>query len=119
MPESAAILETLKAELRFLEDGGYGRSPQTPWRAKFVFEDSTTCPNFEDSAKPHACTECLLIDFVPEEWRGHVSPCRMIPLNDSGRTIEHFYEFGTQIELEHAVAQWLCKKIQELEAEAA
>ena len=24
MPESAAILETLKAELRFLEDGGYG-----------------------------------------------------------------------------------------------
>ncbi len=25
------ILELLKFELKFLEDGGYGRSPRTPW----------------------------------------------------------------------------------------
>ena len=26
------LLEVLKFELEFLEDGGYGRSPRTPWR---------------------------------------------------------------------------------------
>ncbi len=117
MSESA-ILEVLRAELRFLEDGGYGRSPQSPWRAKFIFEDSPSCPNFGESAKPHACTECLLIDFVPEAWRQHTTPCRMIPLNAAGQTIEHFYGSGTQIELERAVGDWLRKKIKELEAEA-
>ncbi len=118
MPESAAVLETLKAELKFLEDGGYGRSPQTPWRATFVFEDSPTCPNFGNSVRPHACTECLLIDFVPLEWRNHATPCRMIPLNDAGQTIEHFYGSGTQVELEDAVREWLRKKIRDLEAVA-
>lgn len=118
MPTSAEVLEVLKAELKFLEDGGYGRSPQSPWRAKFVFEDSPSCPNFGDAEKPHACTECLLIDFVPQEWRSHATPCRMIPLNDAGQTIEHFYGFGTQVELERAVGDWLRKKIREIEAEA-
>ena len=26
------LLDLLKFELKFLEDGGYGRSPHTPWR---------------------------------------------------------------------------------------
>ena len=42
------ILDILKFELSFLEDGGYGRSPHAPWRAPAVFEDSPICPNFCD-----------------------------------------------------------------------
>jgi len=34
------LLEVLKFELKFLEQGGYGRSPRTPWRPQYIFEDS-------------------------------------------------------------------------------
>lgn len=30
------MLEFLNFELKFLEDGGYGRSPRTPWRTECV-----------------------------------------------------------------------------------
>jgi hypothetical protein len=33
------LLDLLKFELKFLEDGGYGRSPHTSWRRELVFED--------------------------------------------------------------------------------
>jgi hypothetical protein len=38
--DDAELLKMFQFELRFLEDGGYGRSPRTPWRASYVFEDS-------------------------------------------------------------------------------
>jgi hypothetical protein len=47
------MLELLKFELKFVEDGGYGRSPRTPWRPPYIFEDSPSCPNLGDSARPH------------------------------------------------------------------
>ena len=37
------MLELLNFELKFLEDGGHGRSPRTPWRARNAFEDSLSC----------------------------------------------------------------------------
>ena len=43
------LLEMLKFELRFLEDGGYGQSPHAARRASLIFEDSLTCMN---SARP-------------------------------------------------------------------
>jgi hypothetical protein len=39
------ILEILRFELKFLEDGGYRRSPHAPWRAGYIFEDSPSCLN--------------------------------------------------------------------------
>ncbi len=33
------ILELLKDEIVFIEQGGYGRSVRTPWVAKSVFQD--------------------------------------------------------------------------------
>jgi hypothetical protein len=42
-PNKQQILELLKFELKFLEDGGYGRSPHTPWRPQLIFEDSPSC----------------------------------------------------------------------------
>ncbi|HEY7615790.1 MAG TPA: hypothetical protein VH744_03230 [Terriglobales bacterium] len=117
--ENRDFLETLKFELKFLEDGGYGRSPHTPWRPTYVFEDSPTCLNFGDPFRPHPCTECFLMQFVPLERREESVPCRFIPLTEKGETIEYFYRCGTQIELEEALKQWLRTEIARIEKENA
>jgi hypothetical protein len=109
------VLDLFKFELKFLEDGGYGRSPRNPWLRQLVFEDSPTCPNFGDPARPQPCAECPLMRFVPIELRDQVSPCRLIPLTDKGETIDYFYRCGTQLELEEAVAGWLRKQISWIE----
>jgi hypothetical protein len=109
------LLELLKFELKFLEDGGYGRSPHTPWRRPLVFEDSLTCPNFGDPAHTHPCSECLLMEFVPAELKDQVSPCRLIPLTPKGETADYFYRCGTQLELEEALAGWLRDQISQIE----
>jgi hypothetical protein len=109
------LLDLLKFELKFLEDGGYGRSPHTPWRRPVVFEDSLTCPNFGDPAHPHPCSECLLMEFVPAELKDQVSPCRLIPLTPKGETADYFYRCGTQLELEEALAGWLREQISQIE----
>jgi len=101
-------------ELRFLEDGGYGRSPRTPWRASYIFEDSPTCLNFDDAARPHPCTDCRLMEFVPAQFRGESAPCRFIPLTEAGETVDYFYRAGTQMELEGALACWLRKRIERM-----
>ena len=44
------VLEVLKFELQFLEQGGYGRSVRTPWKATSMFQDSPSCINFNDWA---------------------------------------------------------------------
>src|SRR5213083_954784 len=86
------ILASLKFELRFLEDGGYGRSPRTPWRPQFIFEDSPSCLNFNDPARPHPC-------------------------NEKAQTVDYFYRCGTQPELEEALAGWLRREIKRLEGQ--
>jgi hypothetical protein len=58
------LLDVLKFEREFLEQGGYGRLPRESWRARFVFEDSPTCMNF-NSKDREPCSECLLMQFVP------------------------------------------------------
>jgi hypothetical protein len=113
------ILEVLKFELSFLEDGGYGRSPNAPWRAPAVFEDSPICPNFGDPARPHPCESCLLETFVPENRRSESVPCRFIELTKDGQTVDDFYRTGTQAELEAALAGWLRHRIQKIERERA
>lgn len=109
------LLDLLRFELKFLEDGGYGRSPHTPWRRPLVFEDSLTCLNFGDPAHTHPCSECLLMEFVPAELKGQVSPCRLIPLTPKGETADYFYRCGTQLELEEALAGWLRDQISQIE----
>ncbi len=109
------MLKLLRFELKFLEDGGYGRSPRTPWRPSYIFEDSPSCPNMGDPARTHPCSECRLIKFVPRELQGGSSPCRFIPLNQKGETIDYFYRCGTQLELEEAFADWLRDQIARIE----
>ena len=108
-------IEVLKAELDFVEKGGYGRSVKTPWQPTSIFQDSPSCLNLGDPAKTHPCSECLLIDFVPPEARTEDVPCHHILLNASGATIDELELEGNQPEMEEAVRSWLRETINKLE----
>lgn len=113
------ILEVLKFELAFLEKGGYGRSTREPWRAPLIFEDSLSCMNYDSPLLPRPCSECVLMQFVPEEARGAKVPCRHIPITPEGATVNGFYQWGSQHELEEALGKWLRSSISRIEAERA
>lgn len=112
------LLEVLKFERQFLRDGGYGRSPRTPWKPQLIFEDSPTCMNF-NSARVGPCSNCVLIGLVPAEFRGAQVPCRYIPFDESGATLDSLYHHGDQQQTEGTVEHWLDATIQKLEAERA
>jgi hypothetical protein len=109
------LLELLQFELKFLEDGGYRRSPRAPWRASYIFEDSPTCLNFSDPVPSRPCEECPLTQLVPPERRGQSVPCRFIPLNDKDDTVDSLYRTGTQIEIEEVLSDWLRREIGRIE----
>src|SRR5260370_13935945 len=110
------LLEVLKFELQFLEDGGYGRSPSARWRPQLIFEDSPTCMN-SNSAEHSPCSDCVLIRLVPPEFRSAQLPCRHIRLDESGETLDSLYRYGDQGEIEAVVGGWLRATIQRLEEE--
>jgi hypothetical protein len=106
------LLTVLKDELAFLESGGYQTERARP---PFMFQDSPTCLNFEFWKKPRPCSECTLTQLAPENAQAKKVPCRYIPLNDLGHTIDWFYRYGTQEEMEAAMRQWLEAIIARLE----
>jgi len=108
-------LEVLKAELDFVEKGGYGRAVKTPWQPTSIFQDSPSCLNFGDLERSHPCNECLLIDFVPPEARNEDVPCHHIPLNASGTTIDELEWKEDQRKTEEAIKNWLRTSISQLE----
>jgi len=112
------ILEVLKFELEFLEQGGYGRLPREAWRSRLIFEDSPTCMNFNTRDRG-PCIECALMQFVPKEARSEQVPCEHIPLTAQGDTLESLYRTGTQQEIEEALGAWLRTTIKRIEAERA
>ena len=116
MQDQRNVLQILKSELAFLERGGYRRIARYPWRPNFVFEDSPTCINFADRGQQRPCTDCPLFVFVPENRRAVQFPCRHIPLTAGGETVNSFYEWGTEEELETALREWLLESIKELES---
>jgi hypothetical protein len=109
------LLEVLKFELQFLEDGGYGRSPRTPWRPQYIFEDSLTCMNYDSKENPGPCSDCVLMQLVPPECRSEKIPCRHIPFNTSAETLDSLYRYNNQQETEETVGVWLRATIQRLE----
>jgi len=111
------LLEVLKSELEFLQQGGYGRSPRTPWKPQYVFEDSPTCMNFDSKESPGPCSDCVLMHLVPRERRSEKLPCRHIPFNVSGETLDSLYRHRNQQRTEQTVGDWLLATIQRLEEE--
>jgi len=111
------VLDVLKAELDFVNRGGYGHSPREPWRAQLIFEDSPSCMNYDTKKNPDPCSECALMQFVPPDKRGEKVPCRHIPLTPEGDTLNQLYRGGTQEEIENALSDWLRRTIARLESE--
>ena len=117
--DSRDVLEVLKAELDFLEKGGYHPAARAAWRPQLMFQDSPTCLNFDPAQLRKPCSECILMQYVPENLRNKKIPCRCIPLDEKGDTVDDFYSYGTQEELERVVAQWLKNTISRLEHDKA
>ena len=111
------LLNVLKAELEFLEKGGYHHTARASWRPQFMFQDSQTCLNSDRTQPPKPCSDCVLMQLIPEDSRSKKIPCRHIPLNEQGETIDFFYCTGTQEEMETAVARWLKTSLARLERE--
>jgi hypothetical protein len=109
------ILELLKEELAFIEQGGYGRSGRTPWLPKSAFKDSLTCLNYGYLDHPHPCSECHLVDLVAPDHRDEQVPCHFIPLNEAGETIEDLEAQNSQWRLEATLKRWMRGKIAEIE----
>lgn len=109
------VLERLKAELAFLESGGYRRSAHWPWRAGYIFEESPSCPNFNDKTRSHSCVDCWLMEFVEPERRTEEPPCRFVQLTPNGITIDSLYCCSTESESEELLHNWLRGRIQEIE----
>src|SRR5216683_336770 len=62
------LLDVLKAELAFLEKGGYGRSPHESWRQPLIFEDSPTCMNFDSTENPGPYSDQFEVEEVFGNW---------------------------------------------------
>ena len=112
------VLKALHEELVFLELGGYRLPQHAAWRPQFIFEDSPTCLNFRNPGKRAPCSDCALMEFVPEGSQQERFPCRHIPLDDSGLTLDLLYRTATEEEAHALVAKWLKKTIGELERKA-
>lgn len=112
-------LTILKAELNFLEDGGYGRSVRTPWKPTSIFLNSPTCLSFADPQRTQPCSSCLLMALVPESQRASAVPCHHIPLTTAGDTVQSVERRADQQKLEEIMKGWLRATIQRLEHDEA
>jgi len=117
MADERDVLEVLKFELNFLEQGGYGRSVHAPQTPTSIFQDSISCLNFGDPRRPHPCSECMLIDFVPQSRRNEDVPCHHIPLSPAGETVATLEARDSQQRLEESVIAWLRAIIARIEQE--
>jgi hypothetical protein len=113
------LLDVLRHELEFVEKGGYRRPSRAAWRPQFMFQDSPTCLNFKSIDHPAPCTDCVMMQLVPADSQQRKFPCRYIPLNERGETLDLLYRAGTQEETETTFKNWLKSTIARLEREQA
>lgn len=110
------ILEVLRYELNFLEQGGYRRNVQQG-RKVSPFLSTLSCLNFGEPLRPHTCHECFLFDFVPEGFRTEDVPCHFIPLDEVGNSVATLLKSDDPGKLESTLKIWLRKTISRLEKE--
>jgi hypothetical protein len=109
------LLEVLKSELEFLQEGGYDGLHRKLWSPTFVFEDTQACLNATLHENRLPCTECVLTALVPPERLGERIPCRFIPIKATGETVDSYYRSGRFEELVDDLAEWLRETIRRLE----
>jgi hypothetical protein len=75
--------------------------------------------NYDSKENPGPCSDCVLMQPMPPEHRSEKIPCRHIPFNTSGESLDFLYRCSNQQETEEAVGAWLRSTIQRLEEERA
>ena len=113
------LTSVLRSELVFLDAGGYSAWAGARWRLPLVFEESPTCPNFNDTTHSLACRDCCLMQLVPLRHHNKDVPCRYIPLNEVGETLDTLYRWGTMEDLNLIFRRWLVHTIEQLERKEA
>lgn len=109
------MLDILKYELNVIEQGGYRRARKADPKAS-PFRSNMCCLNYNVPHRPHACHECQLFQFVPEEKRIEDVPCHHIPLDETGRTINSFQGKNRRA-LERALVKWIKGMIEKVETQ--
>lgn len=115
LDEQRGILEKLKAQLDFLEKGGYRIPDNALWRPPAMFLDSPTCLHFRGARTTRPCDACILMRFVPQERVRAAIPCHHILLTEAGDTVASAEAWADQGELEQVVKGWLRSTIEKLE----
>jgi len=113
------MLEELKLEREFVRRGGYHASVRNPRREPTHLRDSVTCLNVNKSEDLEPCDRCFWYDLVPEERRDREMPCRHIPLDAQGNTVDSLDARGRREEAEEKLLAWLDSTIARLEKELA
>ena|ERR1700694_5019357 len=116
MPEDLReVLQILRYELNYLEQGGFDRD-RLLHGTESPFLGNLACINFGDPLRSHACRECVLHQFAPEDKQTEEFPCHYIRLNPSGETIAELIEKNDPSRLVFALENWLRNTIALLEA---
>lgn len=109
------VLEVLRYELNYIEQGGFDRD-RSSLGLESPFLGNLSCINFGDPLRAHACRECFLHQFVPEDKQTEDYPCHHIPLNDSGETVDELIKKKDPKQLAVVLEHWLHTTIARLEA---
>lgn len=108
------VLQVLRFELNHLEQGGYNRDC-TLLGTGSPFKGTFACINFGDSLQAHACHECPLYQFVPEDKKSEELPCHHIHLNETGETVAQLLEKKDPDRMVELLEHWLRDTIVRLE----
>ncbi|MBI4469873.1 MAG: hypothetical protein HY650_11200 [Acidobacteria bacterium] len=84
-----------------------------------MFQYSVACINHwvDPDHPPETCEGCVLLDYVPDEYKQETVPCHLIPLNEAGDTVTSLELTGDEERLEKAVADWLRTTLTRLKSE--
>jgi hypothetical protein len=114
-PNSRELLQMLRYELNYLEQGGFRRDREAVG-LQSPFLGTMICVNFGDPMRRHSCEECSLHNLVPENMKKEEFPCHHIPLNASNDTIASLIRKNDPERLESVLKNWLRSTIARLEA---
>jgi hypothetical protein len=109
------LLQMLRYELNYLEQGGFRRDREAVG-LQSPFLGTMICINFGDPLRRHSCQECSLHQLVPIDRQKEEFPCHHIPLNASKDTIASLIRKNDPERLEFALKGWLRATIARLEA---
>jgi len=57
------------------------------------------------------------MEFIDPEYQKELVPCRFVQLTPSGVTLDYLSRYGTPLQTEETLRNWLLQRIYEIESE--